>query len=61
MIPLEIGDRVAMLRQSPLTQEIQIIHSTVVALLDDDQVLVEYANGERVSWPRSSLTAAPDS
>jgi hypothetical protein len=57
----EEGDRVAVLRVHGLTGEIQIIPATVVGMIDEYQVMLRFAGGEKdVPYPIGDLTPMPD-
>jgi hypothetical protein len=57
---LEIGDRVAFLRESPFTGP-QIKEGVVVAVLEGGHVLVQHAGGDVHEYPASGLTTIPGS
>jgi hypothetical protein len=52
---------VAVLRMHGLTGEIQIIPATVLGVIDDYQVMVQFQGGEEMAYPVSDLTPMPSS
>lgn len=55
----EEGDKVAVLRMHGLTGEIQIIPATVLGVIDEYQVMLQFAGGEEMAYPVSDLTPMP--
>ena len=55
----EAGDRVAWMRQAPLTGDIQIIEATVVGMLDDYRALIRFGGGEELAISVDDLTPMP--
>jgi hypothetical protein len=55
----EEGDKVAVLRMHGLTGEIQIIPATVLGVIDEYQVMLQFAGGEEMAYPVSDLTSMP--
>ena len=55
----EEGDRVAVLRMHGLTGEIQIIPATIIGVVDEYQVVLQFDGGEELQYPISDLTPMP--
>ena len=55
----EEGDRVAVLRMHGLTGEIQIIPATILGVIDEYQVMLQFDGGEEMAYPVSDLTPMP--
>lgn len=55
----EEGDKVAVLRMHGLTGEIQIIPATVLGVIDEYQVMLQFAGGEEMAYPVADLTSMP--
>lgn len=55
-----VGQRVALLRQSSFTGDLQVIPLTIVRFLDDDRALVRTPSGDEVAFPLASLDPIPD-
>ncbi|MGI8729795.1 MAG: hypothetical protein ACR2LK_07350 [Solirubrobacteraceae bacterium] len=55
----EKGERVALMRMSPQTGDIQIIEATVVGMVDEYQVVVRFPGGNDLTLPVGEVTRMP--
>jgi hypothetical protein len=56
----QIGDRVAFFHESAVTGP-QITEGVIVAILDEEHVLVQHPRGDVLEYLTSGLTPIPDS